>query len=110
MRDYHDSARLRVQDDDDQEDRESLDREPAQPAAECVMVTDSDGSYPVTPSRFFKVRPLVILGTEQEGQPGTFTTMEGALYAYNVGSVVPPQGVRVLVTFVPNRHVFEYNG
>jgi len=107
---YRESVRARERFEDGERDRAGLDREPEQPWDCWVMVTATDGAYPVSPNRFFKMIPQVILGTEEVGQPGILTPTPGAVYAFNIGMAVPPLGTRVVVIQTQKRFVFEYNG
>jgi hypothetical protein len=75
---------------------------------DVVCQIGTDGSLPTAANRFFKVIPVSVWGTEEEGQAGSFDPTVGAFYAYNVGLAVPALGATVVCTFTPFRWVFEY--
>lgn len=74
-----------------------------------VGVTAVVDTYPSVAGRFYAVNPSPLSGDETEGSPWTITTDPSRImFAYNLGSTVPPLGSIVLVFSVANRWVFFY--
>jgi hypothetical protein len=67
-------------------------------------------TYPTTAGLYYAVTPLSVGGSEAEGSTATFTSESGTVMAYNVGSTVPPNGTKVLVSGVGGRWVFRWDG
>jgi hypothetical protein len=79
-------------------------------AACFVGKTIACSSYPTTAAVMYCVAAVGIMGTETEGSSGVFTVQTPTLKALNVGSAIPPSGTLLVVTRVPNRWVFRYDG
>jgi len=75
---------------------------------DVVALVSTDGSFPASAARFFKVIPQTVMGTESEGQTGSYTAMSNAFYALNIGGNLPTNGTtKVICSYVPHRWVFE---
>lgn len=72
--------------------------------------TKVHASYPATAAVYYACETQGILGAEAEGGPGVLSTNGDTVYAFNLGSGVPPQGTPVVLTFVGNRWVFRHDG
>ena len=105
-----DAQRLRLDDAADQISATQVDLGPAGGATSFVGKTTTVTTYPTVAGRFYAITPAVALGTETEGSAGSVTAAPGQIYAYNFGTGVPPSGTSVLVTQVPHRYVFAWNG
>jgi hypothetical protein len=68
-------------------------------------------TYPTSAGAYYGLNPTTVSGDAYEGGPATYSTDSSKLlYAYNVGSSVPPSGTRVLVHQVGGRATFRYDG
>ena len=74
-----------------------------------LALTTTIQTYPTSAQSYFACRPLILLGNEIEGGPGSVTPGNATFFALNLGSTIPPSGTQVLVTFVGNRWVFRYD-
>lgn len=84
---------------------------PSEGASVQLVQTTMKDTYPTNPSRFFAVHPLSIDGLAAEGESATLTAdTDRTFYAYNLGSSLPPNGTRLLVTTCGGRNVFRYDG
>lgn len=83
----------------------------SQGASTVLVKTSTKGSYPMDPDRYFYCQCCRIGGPEVEGGDGTVDPIGGAfLYAYNIGSRVPPSGTVLHATFVAGRWIIRYDG
>jgi hypothetical protein len=100
---------LRIQDDDWTVDQQR--RQPMAEAASLTIVgaiTAGGGSYAT--NTFYTVQPYTITGPQGSGEEATFTPYGATIQALNLGIEAPPTGTFVIITFVPNRWVFRYDG
>lgn len=92
----------------------ALDRSGAHSADGSVSIlvrTTTVSSYPTSPSSFFACRPLNVDGAETEGAAASFTVESGRIiYAYNIGTVAPPSGAKIVITDCGGRWIFRYDG
>lgn len=89
---------------------ESLDLPSEGSTCEAAQTTD-DGGYPTEANRYYAVVPIVLGGTEAEGESATITTLPNRVfYALNLGDAVPPVGTRLIVSRAGGRWVFNYSG
>lgn len=87
-------------------------------SASFVGYPFSGGSYPTSAKAFYNIQPVRVSGTETEGGAATFTLVGNPVLALNTGSQIPAAGTSgtmgtntyVLVTWVPNRFEFQYDG
>jgi hypothetical protein len=105
-----DAKRLRVRESELRESLVSTAREPTAGAPTLVAKTTKITTYPTSAASFFGCTPQTVLGTETEGASGTLTAGTQTFLALNLGTVAPPVGTAVIVTFVANRWVFRYDG
>jgi len=76
-----------------------------------VVETVKVGTCPTSANSYFAVRPLSVDGTEREGQSATFEADEDRVfYAANLGSQVPPEGTKLIITSVGGRWCFCFDG
>jgi hypothetical protein len=75
--------------------------------AQTTMVT----TYPTAPGAFYACVPLWIDGPETEGATATFSA-GGArtVYAFNLGTHVPPVGTMIIAHSCGGRWMFRYDG
>ena len=68
-------------------------------------------SYPTVPAACYACSPLQVDGPEIEGATATFTE-DGTrtLYAFNLGTQVPPPGTRLIAHACGGRWTFRYDG
>ena len=68
-------------------------------------------SYPTVPAACYACSPLQVDGPEIEGATATFTE-DGTrtLYAFNLGTQVPPAGTRIVAHACGGRWTFRYDG
>jgi hypothetical protein len=75
--------------------------------SECVQVFNG-GSMPTAAGKFFAVHPVNVMGTEAEGQAGTFTVDSTQhFYTAVLGSRVPAAGDNLIASAVNYRWVAE---
>ena len=80
-------------------------------ADSCLVQTIAEETYPTTAGVFFACQPLLIDGPENEGGAASFTPDPvRVIYAYNLGSQVPPLSTRVILSSVGGRWVFRFDG
>lgn len=105
---YDDASRLRIGRD---RDRQASTRYKPLPdsGAPCRVANIVTSSGPAAPG-FFTVSTQIVTGVETAGSAGILTAAGYNFVAMNLGSVVPPVGTAVLVTFVDMRWVFRYDG
>jgi hypothetical protein len=66
-------------------------------------------AYPTIAQSYYACKPLILLGTESEGNLGVITEVDSIFLALNIGKELPPIGTRILTTFVGNRWVFRHD-
>jgi hypothetical protein len=68
-------------------------------------------TYPTSPSSFFACRPILVDGHEVEGGAASFTVDPARIvFAFNLGTAVPPSGTMIIVNGCGGRWVFRYDG
>jgi hypothetical protein len=92
----------------DQLDRAREDQSEA--TAAVVGVTFAESAYPSQAQGLFACRVQTVGGLETEGAPGSLTPTTATIYAYNLGSALPPQGTAILAVQVGDRWTFRYDG
>lgn len=101
--------RLRHQDLNDLVDR--LDVAGAEGSLAQLLTTIEITSYPTDAGAFYAGNPTYINGTEAEGGAASYSPDPSqVIYAYNLGTQVPPQGTLVVAQAVGGRWVFRYDG
>jgi hypothetical protein len=79
-------------------------------AAQCVITT-TFASYPVAAGNFYACNPEILTGSEAEGAVPTFTADTATVvYAFNLGSAIPPSGTKLVIHAVGGRWCFRYDG
>lgn len=68
------------------------------------------GNYPVVPQSVYILTAVSLGSNDQEGSGVTVQVLGGPIYALNVGSIVPPTGVKVMCQLVGGRWIFRYDG
>jgi hypothetical protein len=67
-------------------------------------------TYPTVAGSFYAIHPAEVDGTPAEGVTATYVDdTASVLYAYNLGSGVPPQGTRVICHYSGGRWTFLFN-
>ncbi|HEV3122733.1 MAG TPA: hypothetical protein VGY53_12555 [Isosphaeraceae bacterium] len=79
-------------------------------ALALVAVTFQESSYPTQAKSLFACKIQLVSGQETEGAAGVLTATTATIYAYNLGSAIPPQGTAILATQVGDRWTFRYDG
>ena len=75
-----------------------------------LVQTFAETTYPTDANAFYAMHPVEVDGPEGEGDAATFTADETrTLYAYNLGSAVPPVGTIVIAHLRSGRWVFTFN-
>jgi hypothetical protein len=101
--------RLRHQNLDDLVDR--LDISGALGSLAQLLTTVEITTYPTTAGAFYAGNPTYVNGTETEGGLASYSPDPSqVIYAYNLGTQVPPAGTRVVAHAVGGRWVFRYDG
>jgi hypothetical protein len=68
-------------------------------------------TYPTVPGAFYACVPLWIDGPETEGATAAFTfNGTRTIYAFNLGTQVPPVGTRIIAHSCGGRWAFRYDG
>lgn len=77
----------------------------------AVGVTATVSAYPTTAQAFYAIHPAEVDGTPVEGGSATYSDdSTTVIYAFNVGSLVPPSGTRVICHHSGGRWTFQYDG
>jgi hypothetical protein len=80
-------------------------------SAALLLTTTTISTYPSTAGAFFASNPTEIDGSEVEGAAVSYTAdTTQVVYALNVGTMIPPDGTRVVASSVGGRWVFRYDG
>jgi hypothetical protein len=80
-------------------------------AVAMLAQTTTTGNYPTVPGTCFACVPALVDGPETEGATPAFSTGgSGLIFAFNLGSHVPPLGTTVIVHACGGRWVFRYDG
>jgi hypothetical protein len=85
------------------------------PAPDCspsfLGITVAVDTYPILPNDFYGFNPTEADGEPEEGIAGTFSDdVTTVIYAFGIGTAVPPEGTRAIVRRAGGRWVFQYNG
>ena len=102
--------RLRYQTDDLERDATQAPTEPDTGAVSFLGQTGTVSAYPTTAQAFYAITVMNVFGSEVEGTAATTATLTGTIYAWNCGSAIPPNGTKRIITGVPYRWVFQYDG
>jgi hypothetical protein len=103
------TERLRHQDLNDLVDR--LDIGGAEGSLAQLLTTVTITTYPTTAGAFYAGNPTYVNGTETEGGVASYSPDPSqVIYAYNLGTTVPPEGTRVIAHAVGGRWAFRYDG
>lgn len=101
--------RLRHQDLNDLVDRLDVSGAGGSPAQ--LLTTVEITAYPTEAGAFYAGNPTYVNGAETEGGIASYSPDPSqVIYAYNLGTQVPPQGTRVVAHAVGGRWVFRYDG
>ena len=80
-------------------------------AVAILAQTTTVSSYPTVPAAFYACSPLQVDGPETEGATATFTEdATRTIYAFNLGTQVPPEGTRIIAHACGGRWTFRYDG
>ena len=110
MIDADDAKRLRVRDASRSDAQKRPEPGPSGGAPSLVARTKVVHAYPSVASAYYACETQTVSGTEAEGGPATVTGDGTTFYALNLGTLVPPQGTPIVVTFVGNRWAFRHDG
>lgn len=67
--------------------------------------------YPTNAGAFYACAPLRVDGPESEGATATFVAdPTRTIYAYNLGTQIPPANTRIVVHACGGRWTFRYDG
>jgi hypothetical protein len=73
--------------------------------------TSTVAAYPTVAGAFYACVPLWADGAEIEGAAASFTALGSrTVYAFNLGSQIPPVGTKIIAHSCGGRWVFQYNG
>lgn len=92
---------------------DAIDRSPygqSEGATLLVVKTVQETTYPAIAASTFACQVQTPGGPETEGALGSLVATTAALYAFNLGSALPPQGTLLLATQVGDRWVIHYDG
>jgi hypothetical protein len=90
---------------------ERFEAEAAEGSLAQLLTTTTVTSYPTEAGAFYAGNPTYVNGAETEGGAASYAPDPAqVIYAYNVGTQVPPQGTRVVAHAVGGRWVFRYDG
>ena len=91
-------------------DRQAAAADPYGSAAMCVLTTTVT-TYPTTANTFYACNPELLTGSEDEGATPTFTPDTATIiYALNLGTVIPPNGTKLVIHSAGGRWTFRYDG
>ncbi len=84
----------------------------AEEGAEAMLaMTTTVSRYPTVPGAFYACVPLAVDGPEVEGAVANFTAdTSRIIYAYNLGTQIPPAGTKVLAHSCGGRWTFRFDG
>jgi hypothetical protein len=84
----------------------------AEDGSVAVLVqTKAVAAYPTSANAFFACSPVSIDGPETEGAAATFVADPArTIFAYNLGTRVPPVGARLIAQSCSGRWTFRYEG
>jgi hypothetical protein len=101
---------IRLREDDLFAELDALDddRDSSYPAE--VVQTLEQETYPTTPGAFYACNPVTVTGDVAEGTvPDLTADVSVTLYAFNLGSTVPPVGSYALASACGGRLVFRWD-
>ncbi len=76
-----------------------------------LVQTTAVSAYPTTAGACYGCNPVLVDGLENEGAAASFTAdSTRTLYAFNVGSQLPPVGTIVIAHASGGRWAFRYDG
>ncbi len=76
-----------------------------------LLTTVEIMAYPTTAGAFYAGNPTYVNGAETEGGVASYSPDPSqVMYAYNLGTKVPPEGTQVVAHAVGGRWVFRYDG
>jgi hypothetical protein len=76
-----------------------------------LLTTTVVNIYPTTASAFYAGNPTYVNGTEAEGGVASYSPDPSqVIYAYNLGTQIPPVGTPLVAHAVGGRWVFRYDG
>jgi hypothetical protein len=79
-------------------------------AALCAITT-TVSSYPTSAAVGYAMNPQILGGTEAEGATPSFSAdTSTVVYAFNLGSAIPPSGTMIVIHAVGGRWVFRFDG
>jgi len=103
------TERLRHQDLSDLVDR--LDVSGAEGSLAQLLTTFEVAKYPTAAGAYYAGNPTYVSGVEAEGGVAGYSAdVSQIIYAYNVGTKVPPVGTVLVAHAVGGRWVFRYDG
>jgi hypothetical protein len=84
----------------------------AEVGAEAILAaTTTVSQYPSVPGAFYACSPLAVDGQELEGAVASFTAdTTRIIYAFNLGTQVPPVGTKIIAHSSGGRWAFRYDG
>lgn len=103
-----DVERLRLSDDDDDNDRTHRDASGPPMGLVVVGITKTITTYPTVVNKAFAFTPQAVLGVEGEAETAILESMGGTQFAFLIHGTVPAVGSVILAFRVPYRFVFEY--
>lgn len=110
MSERDDLRRLRDRQDDYDADLAASPRTGMTGSPRRVARTITDGAYPTTRGRFFKLLEVTLSGSEVEGSAYTTTNTNTTYYAAHIGDAIPAEGTIVETVWVPYRWIMLYDG
>lgn len=79
-------------------------------SAAILVQTKADASYPTVAGAFYACSSLSVDGPETEGASAAFQADSSRLvYVYNLGTAVPPVGVRLVAHSCGGRWLVRYD-
>ena len=81
---------------------------PSEGSGAALLHTFTETTYPTSAGSFYACKIVSIDGTEAEGDTPTFTD-EDTVYAYNVGTTIPPTGSYVVGHAVGGKWVIRWD-
>jgi len=80
-------------------------------SAAMLAVTTTVSSYPTSATSFYACNPQFLTGDDTEGATPTFESDSATVvYAYNMGSAIPPNGTKIVIHATGGRWCFRYDG
>ena len=90
------------------EDIGAIDRNQTVAPDRLLITTTTKNTYPTTANAFYFCTAQAITGTPTEGGTATINALSFNLYAYNLGTTIPPVGTQRVAHLTCGTYCFTY--